>query len=302
MNRLPTDVLRMIVSYHLPLQYKLRSDIDPYLLHRGRLMTSARGFRHVLTQYPRVHFLPCAVWFHDEDEEVLLYLLSRPESIYLPSLYTNPHDIAVSFLFDYPFIDWSHACQNPNDRMVDRLLVQFDLMYWNTGDVEWWKKWHRVAFNPNERVVTYFLEHTEYISGFLPFFWKNTNPRLLTFLWENYHTYVHWPILCSNPSDLAVDILLAHLERVDWITVNENSHPRIVQFLIEHPSHIIPISFCKNRSPRALEYMLSCPTMIDWYSLSNHPHLFVPDEVRTSETVEAFTKNVLLSRDVSLVL
>ena len=302
MNRLPTDILRIIVAFHLPVQYTLRTDIDSQQLHRGRLMTSARGFRHVLSHYPRVHFLPCAVWCQDETGDILDYLLSRSESIYVPSLFTNPCEQAVTFIFDYPFIDWSYACQNSNERMVDRLLVQFDLMYWNTGDVEWWKKWHRVAFNPNDRVVDYFLEHTEYISGFLPFFWKNENERLLQFLWENYHLYINWPILCSNESELAVDIMLAHLERVEWVSANENSNPRIVRFLIEHPSYIIPISFSKNRSLVALNYMIAHPVLIDWYSISNHPHLFVPDQMETRNTIERFVDFLLPSRDVSLVL
>jgi hypothetical protein len=127
----------------------------------------------------------------------------------------------------------------------------------------------------------------------MPFFWKNTNDRMLQYLWEHYRSRVHWPILSGNTSDFAVDILLSHLEHVEWVSANENANPRIIAFLIEHPDYIIPISFSKNPSPLALEYLLLNPTLIDWYSISNHPHLFVPDPIRTKKRIEEWTNNIL---------
>jgi len=294
MFRLPTDVLYLIASFHLPQEYTLRSDINSRQLHRGRLMTSIRGFCHTMLQFSHTPFLPSAVWCSTDDEHLLSYLFRRPVSIYLPSLYVNPHDTAVSYMLaHHEPLDWSYVCQNPNERIVDRLLYQFELMYWNTQDVEWFKKWHRSAFNTNDRMVSYFLEHTEYISPFMPFFWKNTNERMLQYLWEHYRSRVHWPILSGNTSDFAVDILLSHLEHVEWVSANENANPRIIAFLIEHPDYIIPISFSKNPSPLALEYLLLNPTLIDWYSISNHPHLFVPDPIRTKKRIEEWTNNIL---------
>jgi hypothetical protein len=177
--------------------------------------------------------------------------------------------------------------------MVDLLLYQFTIMAWNTGDAEWWKKWHRVSLNTNDRVVSYFIStKPDMIPIFFPLFWKNSNDKMVLYLWEHYQYRVNWTFFSKNTSDVAVDLLLSHINSVDWESVNENPHPRLVTFLLSHPEYIQE-SFNKNKDPRALSYLLSHPNRINWDYLSSHPDLFKENKSETRKDIIQFTKQLL---------
>ena len=294
MNQLPIDILYLIASFIVVPQYKLRTDIENVetLLHKEGIYKNPRAFRFLLKQYPSTS-LPWDICCRNGNEDALLNLFEQPRYIHYPTLCMNNNDIAVQYLLTHEKkIDWKYACFNSNPRMVELLLLQLEKITWNPKDVEWWKNWHRMALNTNEKITVYFTSNPDTIPIFFPLLWKNSNEKLLEYLWVNYHKQINWVFLSKNTSDLAMDLLFSHPTLIDWISANENPNPKMVSYLINHPELILP-EFCKNKNPIALEYILVHPNLIHWVYLSEHPFLFCIDQKATWVEIKKWTRNVL---------
>lgn len=266
MNQVPLDVLYLISSFVIPTHYTLRTDIPRLneLLDKKTILLNPRSFYQL----------------HVEKED-------REDK-------ENKKDKDVVSLAHTKYIDWANACMNENDKMVDQLLHQFELMPWNTGDVEWWKKWHRLALNKNDRIVSYFIDNVPHtIHVFLPLFCKNSNERMVWYLWEHFRDNIDWVFFSKNTSDAAMDILFNHIERIDWESANENPHPRMVEYVLSHPE-CIRFSLNKNTHPRVFTYLLSRPDIIDWKYLSLHPDVFVANEEERRKDIIQWTRQTLL--------
>lgn len=261
MNQVPIDVLYLISSFVIPTHYTLRTDIPRLneLLDKKTILLNPRSFYQLHVEKKK-----------KENKE------NKEEKD------------------DTKYIDWANACMNENDKMVDQLLYQFELMPWNTGDVEWWKKWHRLALNKNDRVVAYFIDNVPHlIHLFLPLFCKNSNERMVRYLWEHFRDNIDWVFFSKNTSDFAMDILFDHIERIDWESANENPHPRMVEYVLSHPE-CIRSSLNKNTHPRVFTYLLSRPDIIDWKYLSLHPDVFVANEEERRKDIIQWTRQTLL--------
>lgn len=88
-----------------------------------------------------------------------------------------------------------------------------------------------------------------------------------------YIAYANWHALSSNP--FAIDILLAHQEKIDWPEFSRNCHPRAVALMLGRSRVTKMPGFSSNSCSEAIAHLRANPKLIDYNGLSANPGIFV---------------------------
>lgn len=304
MNQLPLSLLTEIASFVTHPIYILSPDVPERKLDKSSLVTHPLAVHYVLHHpdrftrkyhsYFKKWWIPWDLWNINPNEEAIEYILHYPVRIHFKNICLNPHPRAVEFVLSYvtTYQDgWMYLAMNPHDSIVTEILRIFHTMTWDAENIEWWKTWFRVAYNENERIASYFLDHPDHIDIFREHLWIHPSERLTRYMLDHYP--INWTMFSQNKSNTAALYMIDHENEVNWEYVCKNPNEILVNYLLEHPERIHWYYFSENSNPRALDFLLTHHRdKIDWgqVSKSNNPRLFVLDRKHTDKRRDEFVQ------------
>ena len=164
---------------------------------------------------------------HDNNLEILTYLIEHPDKINWYWFSGNKSDMAVKYSLEYlNKINWRTFSENESENAVYYLLEHPDKIEW-----EWF------SINASDIAVRYLLEYPDKIN---------------------------WYWFSGNKSDIAVQYLLENPDKINWEWFSRNESDIAVRYLLEHPDKIKWCQFSNNRSDIAVKYLLEHPDKINW--------------------------------------
>jgi len=160
---------------------------------------------------------------------------------------------ATEYLLAFPhLIDWDLFSSNPDDKAVSYLLEHEDkINQWN---------W---SMNKNPRCIRYLLK----LRKTIPFYMYQrvcycSDADVTKIVLEQTNP-LSWAGICSNPSEESASFLLNILENnhssvrnINWNMLHQNTNPRIVAYLIADPDEIDMERFQENNSDLAVRYCI----------------------------------------------
>ena len=300
-TRLPRDVLYLIAMFALPHRYKIRDGVPEKKLCKNSLCTNPNAIYYLLNHPDgkQQKYKPVKWWIPDticrnSCDEAVSFILSSSYA-YSTLLYMNPNPHIVALLRERP-IDWTYACVNPNDDMVDLICNELK-DNWHPEQWQWWHKWNRLSENTNERIVDLFLSHKDELGQFIQKLFSHPSERMTSFLFSRYQEYMIWSDLARNKSDTACMYMISHPECVNWETASSNPNDMMLDYLFDHTDLISINGLSKNQNPRAFEYLFTYHREeINWkyVSESANPALFTRLEKETRQYVKEWTHRLLL--------
>jgi hypothetical protein len=225
----------------------------------------------------------------------------NPENLKWPFLCENPN--AISILENNPDkISWYLFTENPHCLpLIEQNQDKLDELCWSDlfknpnaivfieRNIEKLEKmasfWDMLSQNPNAMHIL--KNHPDKISfrGLS----CNNNPEAIRILEENYGK-IHWPLLCRNPSAIALierrlgEPYIPEInwldfrsprphKNINWSMLSEN--PNAMHILKQNPDKIVLHGLCANTNPEAVEMcaeiLAHSPSQIEWGSLSGNP-------------------------------
>jgi len=186
-------------------------------------------------------------------KEAIHFLQENPQYIRWDILSENP--FAIDLLMKHPEkIHWIPFCKNPS--AIDIILQNPDKINWsalscNPKAIDILKKnkdkidYYELALNPGATELI--IEELESaISGAVPTLYKsiyfcrlcmNESVELIHYIYTHYYEYIDWKELTSNPG--AIDILLKNMDKIDYITLSANPHPKAIKLMMDIYPHYI---------------------------------------------------------------
>ena len=196
---LPTDLVRIIIEFVLPIEYVERAGFDMalythYLKTYGSLNTNPR----VIADRISFGFIMNENIFYETLEMILNDQTDTDVSLswLLPNLLSYPEQIARK---------WS---SNTNTEAVSYLLENPDLIHWM-----------EFSANTNEKAVSYALANLDRINWCM--FSENTNTRAVTYL-ISHPEHIDWCAFSRNSNELAIEYVLKYPEQIQWYWLMEN--------------------------------------------------------------------------------
>jgi len=144
-------------------------------------------------------------------------------------LLQNPNPMAFDFVNQY------HTDSITKHEQINQVLSQSQ----SASAMEYLEK------NPEYILVYILLENPTMTQTLLDF--------MVCHMSETFNQRYHH--LSSNPSDIALDYLLEHPDKISWMKLSENSNPRAVALLRENISKINWFYLCSNESDEAMEIL-----------------------------------------------
>jgi hypothetical protein len=133
-----------------------------------------------------------------------------------------------------------------------------------------------MASNPSS--IAYFEEHPDEMEYVIPNIISNPmlSAKVLEMLLPNNTMPYFYQRLSANPSNAAVDHLLANPERIMWVEFCTNSNSRAVAFLRKNPSKINYSYLSTNTNSSAIRMLAADPAQIDFdqLSINSNPNAF----------------------------
>ena len=247
-------------------------------------------------------------------KEAIIYLKQNPEYIDWEILSANP--FAIDLLLENPEkIEWIPFCKNP--AAIDILLQDEDTIVWNAFSenphpkaIELLTKnkrmidYFELATNPSateliiEQLKSKFFENipnddSHYIikqnihKNYIRRLCMNESTELINYIYKHYYTYIDWKVLSRNCG--AVDILLKNMDKIDYMSLSANSHPKIIKLMMEvYPHYIVWRNFIRHvpdyafivkSNPEFKEWIWANPIIFDYKAISKYKMDIIKEEL-----------------------
>ena len=247
-------------------------------------------------------------------KEAIQFLKENPEYIDWEILSTNPAAIDL-LLENYTKIEWVHFCKNP--AAIDILLQDEDAIVWNAFSENPHPKaidlltknkgmidYYELATNPSaseliiEQLETAFfvivtktnphykIENKIKIN-YIRRLCMNETTELINYIYSHYYEYIDWKVLSRNCG--AVDILLENMDKIDYISLSANSHPKIIKLMMEvYPHyidwkifirHVPDYAFIVKSNPELNDLIWTNPIIFDYKAISKYKMDIIKEEL-----------------------
>lgn len=218
------------------------------------------------------------------NESVLVEMLRQHANNCMSPLFSNPHPLVVSYIFNLPEHMRQHfqLSANPADAIVDWLMEHPNIIDWD-----------ELYTNPNPRVahlITAALDRQDARVSLARVASIETHSHLIEYLWRAHNNYLFtlrgWR---ANDNELAVEIQLKELRQSRYTNQQRfeelitkfagSRHDRAVQYYVQyhssHPDMRVHDELWSNTNDYAVEYALGLPKKMH-ILLCRNPH---PDVV-----------------------
>lgn len=181
-------------------------------------------------------------------------------------LSANPCREAVEILKQYPEkIDWEFLSCNWCTEAVELLLENPDKICLS-----------QLCRNKSARAM-YFLEN-QIAAGTVALNdinWQSLSSNLsneaMRLVSQNIDKLDSWYSISQNP--FAIELLIQHVDKIDWQGLSSNPHPRALQLLMNHSEKIHYDGLSCNTNTLAIQWLEKKENIdkINWYHLSSNP-------------------------------
>ena len=195
-------------------------------------------------------------------EDTLGGPFNRKDMLDLEWICKNPSQDVVDMLKENKRkINWGDLSENTNPDAINMILDKLehdnynaknmldgDYLYYSTDEEEEYRMnvcWGSIAANPSAWKIIQAYEdevHWRYASS-------NTNPKILSVLYEQHRSKINWSELSANPS--AIEYLKENRSKIDWCKLSKN--------------------------PKAIELLENNPDEVDLWRVWENPGIFMPE-------------------------